>query len=949
MKKEFLRKNKIRAFVLGQILCLGVSNLAYAQKHAGAGVFFITENSDGELYTFLGERKSGSGWVNLGGLRDPEDSSIEEAAAREVFEESMGLITLDPKDLAYNPYADLVSTPKLDGNGKHKPKKQNYRMYFQKVDYFSENLFFDRMAELSQGTVDQHLVEMNSFGWFRLKDIMKHLTVAGPAPELFDVTDIHGKSHRIKLFNPLQNMLSQQKVIDYYGSLDTTPVIDKTPAIDDAHLRFQGNTYHYTQTEAHLKLVLGDKYVENDLKQNIDSFLRDHHDPFYASEKKEFKKKIIEYKSKIASLKPEDAQYSYYEKKLKNAQDHYDNRNIDHQKHNESLKAMLLKALEEEQKHKDKVVFYHGSESHLNFLWDVLTEFRREMFDIKNSNMKVMRSVDSFFKDINNINDFTKKIDALELSHLYMSPNSKKETKYNYLPDYGLGGLSVNVSLFGNHKYKGSSSFAYLLRAHSERPAPSLKILQQFFNILGLDDEEIGSDMMNRLQEYTNIFLKHFSSQSKLALMKQYKTNTDFLNSADFASITDSDNGVMLQIFLDPNIVNTAAHITELVGDRIDFKLSASAHPTNKPTDVLGMMRDKPKEFESELKNNHRIFQNQQNPFIDHVREDFDKDPNFIHANVLEARLLLLPEMMMDPTKVITNTYYLRQINQEEYLKEIRGLVKRDVQKIRNLNPHIEGYFSGFNKVSGTSEVKPRVNSIMLKGFLDSWDVERVNSLGLINKPFSVTLSTPTGIETKIVTPLEYALSIGKTELALEIMEKGGRLTRNTNLTNVFKMAIDKDKLNTFITIIKNNPEILLQEIDQKNMLSYAIEKKSINIVTKILSLNSPVLDGYNPFVQVLKQAVSNTSTYKDYMLLKTFFRMRPQYIMPNNLNPDLDVMHIVDEAIADKNNKNNRLSFIKKKLEKKIQKNKTDIWSHFLFMKPVLWSPKLFRKVNVI
>lgn len=890
---------KNKAVNISKVLLLTVPLLSTVQadKKVGAGAMFITQGTDGEDYVLLGERATGSGWVNFGGKVDPGEG-IAEAASREIFEESMGEIDISPDDLLNSVYTDLVKTPTLNPGGGHRPSKQNYRMYTKEIDYFAEEVLYDRIKELSKNHANRHLVEMNNFGWFKLKDIMKNFLRAGPAPEKLTVQDIHGKTSEIKLFQPLADMLSQQKAIDLYGEMLGEETVDKTPVDPELHTQFTGNAYTFTQTEAHLKALLGDNYVDGDVEKNIDIFLKDYHDPFYANVKQKEEQRIVRYEKRLAGLKKSSSRYNRYSDRLLKAKESYKKNDIDNQANNDRLRTILVTALKAEQENKDKVVLYHSTETHINFLWDVVTEFRQELLKTQNPDAKMLRAFDTFFKDVHSIDDFARKMDEQELHNPYRSQDSKKQMKYNYLPGYTEGGLSTNLSLFGNHGYKGSSSFAYLLRAHSERPAPSLKLLKNFFNMLGLDDEEMGPETMNRLQEYTNIFLKHFSSLEKMALMRNHANNVEFLKSDDYAHVIESSNGVMLQFFMDPETANKMAHITEVVGDRLDLEIDPHQRPTSRPTVAIGAMRSDPMAFEQTLRKNHDIFQNQSL----YGHGEFAKDPDFVHTNVLESRMVLLPELMAE--KVHTNTYFLKDFDREGYRAEIRALVARDAEAVKKLNPTVNGLFSGVDYLD-EQNTQTQVTSLMIQAMLDTRNMDRLEDLNLLDTSFTARFYGTEGMVERVVKPLEYALEMQNYDLALLLIHKGASLSAEYDFSAFLDFVMEKDDLGTFEKITQVNPALLSisakKDKKMSSLLHKAIDKGALKIVRKLLSHQEGGFASKMDLKHALKKVAGVGSSHKDYLILSELHKKKDENFFTKHFKK---YKKIISDKISSKNTK---------------------------------------------
>ena len=100
----------IRMFLLIGLLIAEVSfGASVSEPRRAASMFLYGKGADGVIYALLGNRATGSGWVNPGGLQDPEDAeNMAVTAAREAKEETYEVVDIDAKVVAESPSHEVI-------------------------------------------------------------------------------------------------------------------------------------------------------------------------------------------------------------------------------------------------------------------------------------------------------------------------------------------------------------------------------------------------------------------------------------------------------------------------------------------------------------------------------------------------------------------------------------------------------------------------------------------------------------------------------------------------------------------------------------------------------------------------------------------------------------------------------------------------------------------------
>ncbi|MDF1797070.1 MAG: ankyrin repeat domain-containing protein [Coxiellaceae bacterium] len=189
-----------------------------------------------------------------------------------------------------------------------------------------------------------------------------------------------------------------------------------------------------TPSELHLKHVLGEKYNDNNLSENIKTFVIGH------------------YNSDVWSLS-------------------------DVKK--ERLVTITHEMVEREREQADKIHFYHGCNDAVAFAYDVYTEFYRVL---SLSDERVMLRADHpLFYRFASIDEF--------ISHFQQKGSNK--TIDNYTDGFMQTAISANPFIFGNHSTHTSHSLYYLMRNDTRASIDLEKMLLSTFEPMGIDESTI--------------------------------------------------------------------------------------------------------------------------------------------------------------------------------------------------------------------------------------------------------------------------------------------------------------------------------------------------------------------------------------------------------------------------------------------------------------------------
>jgi ankyrin repeat protein len=748
--------------------------------YTGAGILvYATDPKDGQIKVLLGKRTRHNYWGQLGGKSDAKptpanpipDRSLAETAVRETREESMGLFSFTLKQIEPMPSHDLIRIdappdPEVPGKPDIGRYAAVFRMYFAPHAFIPDQTFtqklqeivgaeyadftwvpvsaFLNMAEANHITINNQTIPLHPpfadmLRQGSVKSILeiinrektppkKHTEGLANVKDLFEPTTIRMKNattrqyiylkdgqkggYEEKVFpEPQQEERTLAENVIKMGSVMGD--IKRLPQ-DIRDIRVKEAVTHirnpkplplalpaqmpYTQTEGHMKIVLGGQFEP--ITGHDEATIREQ---IRANILKVLTTRVGEGGNKMAA----DNTYVY----------------------------QLTGAALRERLHPNKYVFYHGTDETTGFLYDVITEVRKQLMASTHPDTVMLRGVDQAFVELmretgqEGIGGLIKKF----------TEEGQKEI-YNYQDNYQDLAISANVFLFGSLGTEGSETFQYFFNARSTSPPD----MQKFF--------------------------KYFSIQ--LGLPLEFERYEQLLRKS--MACGNIKNGRLYQIFIGPEVDQMA--YAALPGGR-EFKTpesaAADAPVSSKIKHLLDDMRTDPDHFLPQ-------------------EEAKDGEAHRKDSAKLQARLLMKPEWMMDPRIVQVNRYWRCPGLEASYHEQLRELVREDlkryllshrVPKEGGLAPGgdvlLHQYKAAYERATGKSyvpashdpveELKELIKADDASG-LQKWSKQ--NDMTLLTKPLPQTDYRSRIGNQESPTPLVLAVREGKLEAALYIWEK---------------------------------------------------------------------------------------------------------------------------------------------------------------------------------
>ncbi len=599
----------------------------------GAGILpYSIDPQTGQKVILLGKRVGHNWWCNFGGSSDlnkglDPDKTLADTAAREVLEESLGYLSFTAQELAHKPSHGILNSAGVFYRmfiaqhpyvGVERLKKAlsvpdyGWQHEYSEYRWVPLNLFMEDLAknhtveEESMKTVKVGDMILYPYFWEMLKESpVKNTLTNICAGKKVRATHTHdGRVQRV--VSPLsvedekqqlaktvvkkgfvlgqiktRRPFAAEDAIDHFEEIQTMSGFLKEDEVKD--LRKIMREAPYTQTQAYLHHIMGEKVydsLEGQSELEVNTFLE------------EF--------AKCFNIRSRD----------KNS--------IDSQ-----YTQILIKALDNEKKNKEKVVFYHGTDSLTCFLWDIFTAYRSQLKNLQENQLTTFRGLEKRFSSILDVDAFIntyKEIDG-------------KVSNYKIVNDihYADLGLSVNPFLFGNDGNLTSATYYLFYIMSSVQPTKQEDLFNAFMTETGIP---------GKFKDYKALFQQYYLCNDKF-------------------------NSKLFQIFLDPQIVDCVSYMSVVGGDVITV-LNDSV-PYYGFAKIISELRTPPEKCNEKL-------QDRLSGKLGSSRD----------LNDLQGRIFLNPKIFYNPRYVSVNTYWRHPLSddmEKSYSQKLNGQVSQDLAR----------------------------------------------------------------------------------------------------------------------------------------------------------------------------------------------------------------------------------------------------------------------------
>lgn len=836
-----------------------------AIEKAGAGILvYSIDPKTNKLVVLLGKRINHNWWSNFGGKSDvnigtASDKTLADTAVREVQEESLGLLSYTPIELANRPSHDIVNK---DG--------VLYRMYVAPHPYLDVERL-KRPNQSSKAKINKEELhwhpEYTDYVWMPLEDLLKGLKeqsiVQEEGVETIQIDDVI-------LYPPLLEMLREPEVLKVLKLLDEGKV--KTiPA------------YHTVREKDRVKILplsleqekqqLAERVVRHgtvmaELKESSAAVRQD------ADQKAdELGKRVM----KALNPKMQDTQEQGYDdesiklmkgfipdqeadklrKQLLNAPYTQTQAYLAHvmgednfkslggnsrqevvtflQKYSKSFKNInlesnkdyvdaLVAALEAEKdpQNRDKIVFYHAVDPLVSFLYDFLSAFRAQLKILSPKQLRVFRGMDEPFSTLQDVEAF---ISTFRSGGVVDNYGVVGKLSYQDM------GLSANPFLFGNDGVETSCSYCLFHAMQSLKPPELEKMMEAFFLKTGIP---------GKYKDY-------------IALYQQYYEHSGRYNTKLF------------QIFIDPQVVDAVSYtsfaLPDLVGDVVEFP-STGNHPSYHGfAKIIPVERTDIFAFSKFLSSSTNY-------------------SNQIVFNNLQARLFVKPGVFHNPKYVFTKTYWHHPLlgdTEQAYQQKLQAQVSQDLARWieQSTATEVETFAEGtpalkklyqqvYEGVTGLKYKEAEGKALLLRA-LSLGDFEMVKRI-LVQNPnidLNEKVKNPnfrSGNKEIFLINILKRKAPDSVNIAKYLIEKGLFVDQN-----LFIWAIESDSVEfvryliDLITEKKQDvQEFLLPKGTETNPLDIAIRRGSLKMVETLL-------ENYKKDPKLLKRVLLEGDSFGDH------------------------------------------------------------------------------------
>lgn len=419
-----------------------------------AGILHIQRDENGKPCVLLSKRVKHEWCDNFGGKSDPGDDNLAKTAAREVAEESNGVLNYSERELANSSFHDIVTTTK---NG----APYVYRMYV------AEGKPINTLQLHDKEHTTHHLVPLESL----VESLERNELVTEEGKQTIEVEDSKGK--KITIFPPLLDMLKQAPM---------TYLLKEKLKGNDLLQRTQGQAENPDNEPQSTYLPLSSPaQVKEEIAQTLlkkSSVLR------------QFKKERIvasEPEASTDQFSPSETHLiaimgrSYSKRKTMEQNVEYFIRNTGLTRDENEAAAFAKQAVaifEEEKRNPNRVYFYHAVPSEISFAYKVYSE----LYGVLNAQPdNVSFRVDNpLFSKFMNINEFLAHFESL-----------RGGVVNNYEKGFIESAISSNMFLFGNHNLSTSYTAGYYVNNSSRAAIDLQQMLKNVFNSTGVSKQEI--------------------------------------------------------------------------------------------------------------------------------------------------------------------------------------------------------------------------------------------------------------------------------------------------------------------------------------------------------------------------------------------------------------------------------------------------------------------------
>lgn len=537
-----------------------IDKKAYSENTA-AGILTYTKK-EGEIHILLAERiakhEKRSWWDNFGGKSDIADTYLWETAIREVQEESSQNLRYTRHEIVSSPSHDLITV------------KENtdfflYRMYIAEHHYVDVDQFKDK--------------EHTTYRWIPLQLIkqaldQENILFSSEQPTIAITLPKTGES--IVLYPPLYAMLISKAVADNLNHL----LLGKPLLNRHTQSRRDNVTQSSIKETRWLRALISPEMMRNQISSTLLN-----HSFLLQSLRKNKQSKVVTHKT-INFLSQSELHLKavlgeeYTEDVFKNVRlflTKYTQLESVKQLNDGEREKLINHCLQfielEKQGGNDYCYFYHACDNNVAYAYTVYTLLYSALQ--ASSYWTVFRASQQFFI----------KFPTLQHFIAHYSNNSNHEINNNK-EDFNHCALSTNIFLFGNHDRSTSSSIDYLLANRNRRDIDLLALFEDILQPFNVSANEIYL-LLKYFRDYKQNeggslyqikILKHQindlaypaitggkvtsyrDSENLLDILNQLQA--DIFNPTIFSQATETIKSLQARLFLPPNIQITAEKLT---------------------------------------------------------------------------------------------------------------------------------------------------------------------------------------------------------------------------------------------------------------------------------------------------------------------------------------------------------------------------------------------------